>query len=78
MGRKKHDLHVAKVNVKLERLKGAGADKPTLYQFIPQCTWWDENFESVYMEGLSYFVREGNDKLHAAVQDWKALGMVKV
>lgn len=72
------DLPVAGINPELSDKKIAGKDAPCLYSFTALCTWYDENFKSVYTEGLSYYVRQGNDKLHAAAKDWRELGMIKI
>ena len=70
------ELPVANKDKKYTNLKIVDSTKPVLYTFVPQCSWFDENFQSIYTKNMLYYVRAGNNKLHAAVQDWKTLGMV--
>ncbi|MFA5712415.1 hypothetical protein [Mycolicibacterium sp.] len=46
--------------------------------FVPTETFHSEQFASSYVEGMKYYVREGNNALAAAVQAWAEAGRVTI
>lgn len=50
--------------------------EPTIYNFFPTKDFYCEELKCQYLGGKKYSVREGNDKLHELVQEWKTLNYV--
>ena len=48
------------------------------YLFIPTQTFFSEAFGSQYTKGRTYTVRDGNTRLHEAVQQWAAEKKVQI
>ena len=48
-----------------------------MFKFVALKDFYSPEFKSQYVEGLTYTVRPGNDKLAAAFKDWEAVGRVK-
>jgi hypothetical protein len=46
------------------------------YHFFPLRDFFSDAFKSGYVVGCSYTVKPDNDRLHAAVEEWVAQGMV--
>jgi len=45
--------------------------------FTPTKNFHSEEFASDYIKGMSYNIREGNDKLAALVEQWRKDGLVE-
>lgn len=45
--------------------------------FTPTKNFASEELKSEYVEGMSYNIREGNDKLIDLVAEWHEAGLVK-
>ena len=48
------------------------------FHFSPLKDFQSKEFKSTYCKGLVYTVRDGNDKLAAAVQTWLKEGKVRL
>ncbi len=49
-----------------------------LYTFVPNETFVSDQFQSTYVAGARYSVRQGNTALDAAVHAWADVGRVTI
>ena len=61
----------------MEKVSFSAPTEKVLFNFYPLVDFYSDEFETQYISGMRYSVREGNVRLYKAVTQWKKEGKVK-